>query len=149
MFEDFVDVEAVDGFVFEEGVSEGFELGFMGVDDILGADVLFFDDGFDFEVNFSGGIFGVVLGSGDFFTEEDVVLIFAVSDVSEGGHAPVADHLSSDFGGHFDVTGGAGGDIADEDIFSDTAAHGAADLVKCAFFGLVEDVFGGHEHGGA
>ena len=121
----------------------------MIFDDFTATNVLSVNNVVDFFIDVLGGLFTVVLSASNFFTEEDVVLVFTEGDEADVAHTPVADHVASEFGSHFDVAGGTAGDVTDGEFFGYAATHCAANLVKDAAFLLVKDVLFRHEHGAA
>ncbi len=77
-----------------------------------------------FAVDLFGGGFAVIAVARQFAAEENVIFVLTVLDHAEFfAHAPFANHLAGHGGGHLDVAGSAGRNIAENNFFRDAAAH--------------------------
>src|SRR5215469_2074697 len=113
----------VEHFAVEKGLRDALEGFLVGVENVACLFVRAADDAFYFLVDVDGGGFAEVAMLGDFAAEEDGLFFLAESERTELAHTPFANHVARDVGGAFDVVAGAGGDVAEEDLFSGAAAH--------------------------
>ena len=59
------------------------------------------------------------------------------------GHAPLADHLARQICRGVDIIGSARGDLSENDLFGDPAAHGHCDLIVGQILRHIQAVFDG------
>ena len=79
-----------------------------------------------------------------------MLVALAVFDHAEFvAHAPLADQFAGDAGGLFDVTAGAAGHVAEDDVLRDASAHDDDEVIEEFFAAGVVFVLFGQPHGGA
>ena len=92
-------------------------------DDLFGVGVGLVEDALHFAIDLDRGGFGEILMLGELAAEEDGFFLFSERNGTELGHAPLADHAPGHGRGALDVVAGTGGDLADENLLGQAAAH--------------------------
>ena len=87
------------------------------------------ENGLDLFVDDAGSLFGIALGGAEVTPDKDAPVGGIKHDRSEAlAHTVTHHHVSCNGGSLLDITGGTGGDIIQEDLFSYTAAESHHDV---------------------
>ncbi|CAB4808121.1 unannotated protein [freshwater metagenome] len=80
-------------------------------------------DAFDFFVDHTSGVIGVVTRMHEVFAEENLTLRAPGHGANPSTHAPFSDHLAGEFGCPDEIVIGAGGDDIEHELFCHATAH--------------------------
>ena len=95
------------------------------------------EDPGDLLVDQLGGVVAVLATRGhQVLAEEHLLLAAPRHRADRVAHAPLAHHAAGDAGGLFEVVGGAGVEMAEDDLLGDAAAHRLADRVLEVLLGV-------------
>ena len=110
----------------------------------------FLHDTLYFGVDETGRVLTVILVLDPFPADEDFLAGFADGERADGvAHAPLGDHLAGQLGDAFDVIGGAGGDILENDFLSHAAAKENDQVIAQEVAGIAVAILTGKLHGDA
>ena len=114
--------------------------------DLRRAGVLLGNNPMDFRVDFSRRFLGYILGTGNFTTQENGILIVAKGDGPERTHPPITNHVTGDFSDLFDITRGSAGNITQDQFFRNPTTQAHRDLIQHALHRVSELIFFGNKH---
>ncbi len=98
-------------------------MSWLGVEQVVSRLVGGIDEAANLDVDLLGRVLREVAMLSDLAAEEDLLFLLAVGHRTESAHAKLADHLAGELGDALDVVAGAGGHLAEEDLFGATSAH--------------------------